>query len=263
MLVRELSKWFENKIKGGDGMNILETIKVPRIEDWEVREHWCKDWTPVLDEESIVIESKDGFSEKQEALVLLGKRKTRLMNRVYNTHFDEYEIFVNYADGKVYYFDNRKYRKVIDDNKIYLVDHLTGETKMVYDGEFFYPTKTVWLMESSPRLSRTHRLGIEWRANAFRGDPIYIKDHQLIAVLYFGQDALDAVEEDHTLVINHRNLNKHDNRPENLELCTVEENKEHYWVMKPILDEKKAEFSRLVVRVLQQIFGAGVQPIEV
>jgi hypothetical protein len=241
--------------------NVINTITLPRIEDWEVKEHWRKEWIPVLDEKSTDIEINDDYTIKQSALALMRRRKTWLMNRVYSTYYDEYTLLVCFDTGGVYYFNNKKYELVIQNNQIYLRDYITGETKLVYDGEFFYPTPKKWLMKSSSRLSRSHRYGIEWGKNGFRADRIFIKDHQLIAVLYFGQEAIYAVEEFHSLVVNHRNLNKHDNRPENLELCTDEENTEHYLTMKPILEAKKLEFTRLVVSTIQQMYGNESQPI--
>jgi hypothetical protein len=63
-------------------INVNNTITLPRIEDWEVKEHWRKEWTPVLDEKSTDIEINDNYTIKQRALALLRRRKTWLMNRV-------------------------------------------------------------------------------------------------------------------------------------------------------------------------------------
>lgn len=218
------------------------------IEESTIEERWRK-WSSVEDEASNEIEIEIGWIPKQMALGEMRKRKQHLLNRIYRTYYDEYTVLVDFETGRVYYFDNNHYLMELVGDLIYLLEVTTNEKQLVYDGAF-YATPRKWLMKSSPRLGSRHNLGIEWRKNRFRASRLFIKDHQLIAVLYFGCKAVDAVGEDRSYDINHRNLSKYDNRPENLEIISKSENKEHSKIMNRLLND-----------MIQEVFGEKVKGV--
>ncbi|KUP23097.1 HNH endonuclease [Paenibacillus sp. DMB5] len=225
------------------GDSILEF----HIEESTIEGHWRK-WSSVEDEASNEIEIEIGWIPKQMALGEMRKRKQHLLDRVYSTYYDEYTLLIDFKTGKVYHFDNSKYKEVMDGVKIYLIDIFSNQKHLVYDGVFYAASGE--LMKSNPWLSSRSSLGIEWRKKGFRTGRLFIKDHQLIAVLYFGSEAVNAVGENRSYDINHRNLSKYDNRPENLEVISKSENKEHSKIM-----------NRLLNNMIQEVFGKKVKGV--
>lgn len=203
-----------------------------------MNKYWRK-WSPVPDEDCNEINIKNTWTEKQKALGLMRKRKRKLMDRIYFTYYDEFSLLVCFKTGKVYLFDRFRYDLKIRENKIFLMKKSTGEEKLVYDGNF-HATPRVWLRESSRTLGSKKCPGVEWGIKGNRLCRMFVKNHQLIAVLYFGEKAIYAVEQySRDYDINHRNLNAEENRVENLEVITQAENRRHGQIMWKILMNKR------------------------
>ncbi|TDG00874.1 HNH endonuclease [Paenibacillus piri] len=219
-------------------------IDIP-VTDEFVSQNWRK-WEPVLDEAATDIDINEEWSQKRKILATMRKRKQHVVDRVYSTYHDEFTILVDFKTGKVGHFNSHDFRMELRGNKIFLRHINSLKSKLVYDGDL-HTTSGSWLMSSSARLGCKHYLGIEWvKKKGFRSKSLYVKDHQLISVLYFGEQAISAIGKKSKLEINHRNLDHYDNRPDNLELITKKENSAHSFLMYRLLEEKISELFGLI-----------------
>lgn len=64
--------------------------------------------------------------------------------------------------------------------------------------------------------------------------------HRLVAMTYIENP-------ENKLYVNHKNSDKHDNRVENLEWCTVQENNAHAYINNPNMSKKKAVIGENII----------------
>lgn len=210
------------------------------LEDWEIDNHWRK-WEAFGDEDCTDIQIRDNYIDKQIALASLRKRKRKLVEGVYHSTFEEYSFLVDRKSGGVTHYNNKECFYEVKCGKIYLVKYSSGETKMVYDGVKLITISGDWLRKNDQPASSKNFGSIKYQRNALRTKAFYLKSHQIISVMFFGQKAIDLAIDgvsERTHDINHRNLNPDDNRPENLEIVTLDENTEHKTIMRRVLKEK-------------------------
>lgn len=223
------------------------------LSDEEVEKHW-RPRPIIIDKDSNQIEIKEDWNYRQKQYAQMRKRKVKLLENVYCTSHMGYIFFVSYVTGKVYNYKENEYTHVVEDNCIYMIRKSDGERKLIYKEGQFFVSKRVWLRESSPQMSDSHYLGSVLRQR--KGDRVsyfYLKDHHLIAVLFFGEEAIyaigDEINGNGKFQINHRNLYIYDNRPENLEIVTNSENIAHrkimYGVYENLIREKHGANSEI------------------
>lgn len=214
--------------------------KVINLVEEDIAKHW-RPWKNILDEDSNDVVIRDTYDDKQIALAKMRKNKEKVLPKIYHTTFDEYSHLVNSMTGKAYHYNNRECRMEIRENKIYLIKWESGNEKVVFDGYNFITTSGDWLMANSQTLSRKGYKGVLYSKNELRMGKLPLKNHQIVAALFFGQHAIDtAIDGEND--INHRNLNEYDDRPENLEIITKLENKWHARTMRSLLLDKVKEY---------------------
>lgn len=218
-----------------------------RISDEEVAVHWGK-LVSAQDQASHEVRVElDKLNPKQKALgeLHLSKREvvagiptdSAVTDSVYAADYSELTLLVKFSTGEVKFFNRYLYSLEVRGNQIYLIQKDTGAERLVYDGSsgVFFAGKNKWLRKSNAKPGRRSDGGVQWRSEAGIGQ-ILLKDAQIIAGLYFGAAALDAVGDSGSrLVVNHRNLDPTDNRVVNLELLTRSENVRHGRVMRRVL----------------------------
>jgi hypothetical protein len=211
-------------------------------EDYEVEDIWGK-WKPIENEESNAVEIKDNWNIKQKALGHMRKNKVKIVEGVYQTYYEKYTLLVNRRDGKVYHFDNHIFELEVNNQEIYLRKIDNQIEKCVYKNGEFSSIKSNWLIECSQKLSKSKCKGIKICSHFY--GRIEIKNHQIIAAMFFGMEAIEkAIGDNATHDINHRNLQNEDNRPENLEIVTKAQNSEHSIILKNFLNEILAEVKK-------------------
>ncbi|MBP1904997.1 hypothetical protein J2Z32_001622 [Paenibacillus turicensis] len=210
------------------------------LEDWEIDKHWRK-WEAFGDEDCTDIQIKDDYTDKQIALASLRKSKRKLVKGVYHSTFEEYSHIVHRCTGEAAHYNNRECRLEVIRGRIYLVKYETGVAKLVYYGRNFVNTSGDWLRQNAHPASDKNCNAVKYPKNELRTNVMYLKSHQIITAMFFGQKAIDLAIDgvsERTHDINHRNLNPDDNRPENLEIVTLDENTEHKTIMRRVLKEK-------------------------
>lgn len=245
MIINDHNKDNQKDVKKEDSeFKKPSSYKDMKIDDEEVVEHW-KEWEGIDDEESTEIEMKDDLGDKQIVLATMRKRKKKLVEGVYQTNFEEYTHFIHRKTGKCTHYNNRKFYHEVRGERVYLIDYLTKEEKLVYDGKDFITTSGDWLRDNKQPFSSSESLGVLYPTSDLRVSKLCLKDHQIIAALFWGQKVIDLAidgELSRTHDINHRNLDHDDNRPENLEIITLAENIEHRNIMTKL---KKDKFNKL------------------
>ena len=221
-----------------DGMKLL-LILVP-IEDWEVDQFWGR-WVPVEDEGATDVDiDLVGLTPKQLALVELRRAKRKIFDGVYETRYREQALIVKFSSGELYVYNWERFRLDVRQDGVYLIDVTGNEEQRIYDYEsgVFKAGKYEWLRIPTGKFGEREDAGVQWAGNK-RGEQVLIKTYQIIAVLYFGRDALYAVGQyGREFDINHRNLNDKDDRIVNLELVTQADNKRHWIIMYGLLQAK-------------------------
>jgi hypothetical protein len=213
---------------------------VIRLEDCEVDKHWRK-WEPFGDDDCTEIQIRDDYTDKQIALASLRKSKRKLVKGVYHSTFEEYSHIVHRSTGEAAHYNNRECRLEVIRGRIYLVKYETGVAKLVYNGANFVSTSGDWLRCNAHPASDKNCDAVKYPKNHLRTNVMYLKSHQIITAMFLGQRAIDLAVDGvikRTHDINHRNLNSSDNRPENLEIVTLDENTEHKTLMRRVLKEK-------------------------
>jgi hypothetical protein len=217
----------------------LFLILVP-IEDWEVDQYWRR-WVPVEDEGATDADiDLVGLSPKQLVLVELRRAKRKILDGVYETRYREQALIVKFRSGELYVYNWERYRLDVRQDGVYLIDVKSNEEKRIYDYEsgVFKAGKYKWLRIPSGKFGKRENAGVQWGGSK-RGNQVLIKNYQIIAVLYFGRDALYAVGQyGREFDINHRNLNNEDDRIVNLELVSPADNKRHGDIMYELLQAK-------------------------
>ena len=210
-----------------------------RLEDGEVDKHWFP-WEPATDPGSHEIEFQEGWSDSQVALgSLIGFKRPLVSGDMYITHYDHLSLIVRFSTGELGVFNNHQYKALERDSIVYLRNVESGEEKRVIDDEFHW-TRRTWLRKASGKLGDKKCKGVEWRkSNSLRSSNIFLKNHIIIAVLYFGEKAIDAIGgKDREFDVNHRNLDRDDNRVVNLEVIPKADNRLHRDVMYQVLKAK-------------------------
>jgi hypothetical protein len=210
-----------------------------RVKDYELKDLWRK-WKPIENEDNTDVEIKDEWNIKQKAAGEMRKNKVKILEGVYYTYYEKYSLLVNIRDGKVYHFNNRDFNFEVEGQEIYLRKIGSQVRECVYKYGVFYPTKGNWLIESSQRFSKNECVGIGMSSDLYGS--IKIKDHQIVAAMLFGQEAIElTMGENPSFQINHRNLENEDNRPENLEIVTNRQNAEHRMILNRFRHERLNE----------------------
>lgn len=223
------------RIYDRDTGNCHDTIVT--VEDFEVAELWGKR-KPIVAEEGTEIDIKEHWDVKQLACADLRKNKVKILENVFLTNYEKYSILYYCRNGKVYHFNNREFElKITEPDELVLIKRSTQESACVYKNGVFCQTKGNWLMESSQQLSKKKCSGIKMYSDLY--GKIDIKDHQITAAMFIGQDAIElTMGETAEFEINHRNLENEDNRIENLEIVTISQNNEHYRVLNKFIENK-------------------------
>ncbi|MGJ9382847.1 HNH endonuclease [Salipaludibacillus sp. CF4.18] len=208
------------------------------LTDSEVAEHWRIPWKPIEDEDSTDVAIKNYWNEKQRYLARMRKSKKRLLGGVFHTFSDGCSFLVDRNAGEIYRYNNNKYFYEIREGSIYLIEYNSNNVRLVYgDGEFS-TSETYWLRNNKKEVSKNNCRGFHLPKGNIRQNNIYLKDHQIMAVLFWGQKIIENAIDGKDYDINHRNLDNDDNRPENLELVTKKENRQHATLMRKIRAEK-------------------------
>ena len=210
-----------------------------RLEDEEVNQHW-RPWESVEDVDSNEIEFQEGWSDSQVALGWIRRFKRPLVSGdMYITHYDHLSLIVRFSTGELGVFNNHEYKAFNRDGFIYLRELRSGKEKLVVDDQF-HLTRGAWLRGASGKLGDKKCQGVEWRKNnSLRSSNIFLKNHIIIAVLYFGEKAIYAMGgKDREFDVNHRNLDRDDNRVVNLEVIPKADNRLHRDVMYQVLKAK-------------------------
>ncbi|MGD2198740.1 hypothetical protein [Lysinibacillus fusiformis] len=209
------------------------------IEDYEIDKLWGK-ITPIVDIESTEVEIKPYWDIKQQVVAELRKNKVKIFGGVFYTKYQKYSLLIDYRYGQTYHFNNHMYKHEIneqDGQEIFLQKYDSLERMCVYRNGVFYSEKNNWLMKSSQAFSKGECSGIKIHSD-FYGE-IKIKDHQIIAAMFIGQEAIElTMGENAKFEINHRNLNNSDNSFMNLEVITGDQNKKHSRIFNKLLESK-------------------------
>lgn len=213
------------------------------VSDEEVAKIWRMN-SPLINKNDNTIEINKLWEPKQLAAAEIRKNKREILSNIYLTNFEKISLLYNARDGEVYKFINHAFQLIIDKNKeaLFLRHIDQNKRKTIYKDGMFYTTKNKWLMASSQKFSKSKCKGIRMHSDMSLLKPIDIKNHQIIAAMFWGKEAIE-----HTfgngaeLQINHRNLDNDDNRLENLEIVTARENMEHRKILRKYIDKKLAE----------------------
>ncbi|QSO50159.1 HNH endonuclease [Alicyclobacillus curvatus] len=240
------------------------------VRDEEVDDNWGP-WTFLTNDSRSDIEvAFDELNPKRKAAVLLWRSKRLVVSgwrtdgvvtdSVYAADYEEFTVLVKFSTGEVYFFDQTEFKLVARGRRIYLVkreptDKETPVEMLVYDGTsgIFLGGRDMWLRKSNAKPGKRSDMGIQWSLKKGIG-PILLKHAHIIAVLYFGLEALEAFGEMGTrLVINHRNLDPTDNRIVNLELVTRKVNSRHGVVMGNVF----LDHVRIACEMINECLGAA------
>lgn len=226
------------KVKAGK--NKINALDVRlRLEDEEVNQRWYP-WEPTKDVGSNKVGFKEDWTDSQKALGWMIKFKTHLVSDIYYTHYDHISVIVRFGTGELGVFNNHEYVAFKgDDGFIYLRELKSGKEQLVVD-DHFHLTPDTWLRKASGKLGDKKCKGVEWRKSAsLRASNIFLKNHIIIAALYFGEKAIGAIGgPDREFDVNHRNLDRDDNRVVNLEIIPKADNRRHREVMYKVLQAK-------------------------
>lgn len=169
------------------------------------------------------------WDEKSRAFMSMYESCIHLFDYIYLIKYGYRSILVSQLLGKVCRFKNDVDELVIEGRQIKLRKlKKPWEERIVYENGNFYTDKSSWLMESRQRRSGNG----EYKCFSIKKDKksksVNIADHQIQALIEYGVIALTALGEKHVNCINHKNGDKDDNRPKNLEVITNGDNVRHY-----------------------------------
>lgn len=140
-----------------------------------------------------------------------------------------YGFIVDFWQPGVYRYQSDKFELIQEGRELYLVrKNQLSNYKKVYEDGVFNVSLYTWLMESNEIAGKGYPKGYPAFSLMFSNQRVIIRDHQLVAMLAYGEQALLAVGKDHVLVINHLDGDRWNSSRYNLELTTKKGNREHY-----------------------------------
>ncbi|ASA25627.1 HNH endonuclease [Paenibacillus donghaensis] len=161
-------------------------------------------------------------NSKMEVSWQLLVNTVHLFDQVYVTRYKNYSFLYDRNQSPLTRFNNNKFDLYIKGKTLYLrnKNHPEELRKVYLDGEFII-TKKNWLMQSGQRAGNGRYKCFTLFKN------IIIRDHQLIALLAYGEIALLAIGVDRVYEVNHIDGNHENNISSNLEVVTIDANREH------------------------------------
>ncbi|ULO06278.1 HNH endonuclease [Paenibacillus sp. 19GGS1-52] len=159
---------------------------------------------------------------KMEASWKLLGNTVHLFDQVYVTQYKNYSFLYDRNQSPMTRFNNNKFDLYIKGKTLYLSNKRHPELlrKVYMDGEFII-TKNNWLMQSGQRAGTGRYKCFTIYKN------IIIRDHQLIALLTYGEIALLAIGDNRVYEVNHIDGDHENNASNNLEVVTIEANRKH------------------------------------
>lgn len=160
-------------------------------------------------------------NSKIEASWQLLANTVHLFDQVYVTRYKSCSFLHDRNLSPLTRFNNNKFDLYIEGKTLYLRNKKHPELRKVYMNANFIITNKNWLMQSGQRSGK----GRYRCFTLFK--KIIIRDHQLIALLSYGEIALLAMGVDRAYEVNHIDGNHDNNISSNLEIITIDANREH------------------------------------